>query len=67
MLRKLCEEYDIDITFTKLGIKITKYEDGQVFRQIYPYIEIECADLDIYDIIDNFLENYSLQLKQDSI
>ena len=64
MVRALCEKYDIDITFSKLGVKISKYEDGKVFRQIYSYIEMDFADLDIYDIIDDFLEKYCLQINQ---
>lgn len=67
MVRKICEDYDIEITFSKLGIMITKYEDGKVFRQIYSYIEMNYADLDIYDIVDIFLENYDLQLSKNNI
>lgn len=67
MVRALCEKYDIDITFSKLGIKITKYEDGKVFRQIYPYIEMDFADLNIYDLVDIFLEKYCLQINQNNI
>lgn len=64
MVRALCEKYDIDITFSKLGVKISKYEDGQVFRQMYSYIEMDFTGLNIYDLVDIFLEKYYLQINQ---
>lgn len=63
-LRDLCEQYGIDIEFSKLYIKISKYKDDKVFRQIYSYEEMDYTGLKLYDLVNLFLEKYYLEINK---
>ena len=63
-LRELCEKYGIDIEFSALYVKISKYEDDKVFRQIYSYLDMDYTGLGIYDIVNLFLEKYYLEINK---
>lgn len=63
-LIELCEQYCIDIEFSKLYVKISKYEDDKVFRQIYSYEEMNYTGLSIYDMVNIFLEKYYIEINK---